>query len=41
MKNKPNKSAFTGTLEHRDGKKIPQHGGKFSHKTREAGEHSS
>ena len=39
MKNKPNRSVFIGSLEHRGGKKLSQHGVEFSHKIREVRKH--
>jgi len=39
MKDKPNKSTFTGSLEHRGGKKLSQQGVEFSHKIREVRRH--
>jgi|GEM_PF-4622852 len=39
MKNKQNKFAFTGALEHRGGKKLSQQGVEFSHKIREVRKH--
>jgi hypothetical protein len=39
MKDKLNKPAFTGSLEHRGGKKLSQQGVGFSHKIREVRRH--
>ncbi|HVA95613.1 MAG TPA: hypothetical protein VNI36_12010 [Candidatus Dormibacteraeota bacterium] len=39
MKSKPEKKLFTGTLEHRGGKKLSQQGVEFSHKKQEVRKH--
>jgi hypothetical protein len=41
MRRQTNKSAFTGGLEHRGGKKLSQHGVEFSRKMREVRKHTN
>ncbi len=39
MTNKPKKSVFVGSLEHRGGKKLSQQGTEFFHKVKEVRKH--
>ncbi len=39
MKEKPVRTIFTGSLEHRGGKQLSQQGAEFAHKTRQVRRH--
>jgi hypothetical protein len=41
MTNKPKKTVFVGSLEHRGGKKLSQQGTEFFHKMREVRKHAT